>query len=99
MQVFREVMDEARPGDNVGIQIENYTLKDIRKGDVCGDTCDDPPQAVTQFTAQVYLHSLLNRLFSNILTPSYLTMRLLTVRINVHVVNLHNNRHQITKML
>ncbi|VDI64108.1 elongation factor 1-alpha [Mytilus galloprovincialis] len=53
VQVFREVMDEARPGDNVGIQIENYTLKDIRKGDVCGDTCDDPPQAVTQFTAQI----------------------------------------------
>ena len=53
VQVFREVMDEARPGDNVGIQIENYTLKDIRKGDVCGDTSDDPPQSVTQFTAQV----------------------------------------------
>ena len=46
-------MDEARPGDNVGIQIENLTLKDIRKGDVCGDTSDDPPQAITQFTAQV----------------------------------------------
>ncbi|XP_052058785.1 elongation factor 1-alpha 2-like [Mytilus californianus] len=55
VQVFREVMDEARPGDNVGIQIENYTLKDIRKGDVCGDTCDDPPQSVTQFTAQIMI--------------------------------------------
>jgi len=69
VQVFREVMDEARLGDNIGIQIENLTLKDIRKGYVCGDTSDDPPQAITQFTAQVnMMRALASSLWYNMCT-------------------------------
>lgn len=55
VQVFREVMDEGRCGDTVGLQIENLSLKDIKKGDVCGELHKDPPQKVDYFTAQVVL--------------------------------------------
>ncbi|XP_069104963.1 LOW QUALITY PROTEIN: elongation factor 1-alpha 1-like [Argopecten irradians] len=53
VQVFREVMTEVHAGDNVGIQIENLGLKDIKKGDVCGDPEEDPPRKVSKFTAQI----------------------------------------------
>ncbi|XP_060084079.1 elongation factor 1-alpha, somatic form-like [Ylistrum balloti] len=53
VQVFREVMTEVHAGDNVGIQIENLGLKDIKKGDVCGDPEEDPPRQVGKFTAQI----------------------------------------------
>ncbi|OWF40573.1 Elongation factor 1-alpha 1 [Mizuhopecten yessoensis] len=53
VQVFREVMTEVQAGDNVGIQIENLGLKDVKKGDVCGDPGDGPPRKVSKFTAQI----------------------------------------------
>ncbi|KAJ8310479.1 hypothetical protein KUTeg_012344 [Tegillarca granosa] len=55
VQVFREVMDEGRCGDTVGLQIENLSLKDIKKGDVCGEIYKDPPQKVDNFTAQIFV--------------------------------------------
>ena len=51
--MFREVMTDVMSGDNVGIQIQNLTLKDVKKGDVCGEIGDDPPGKVDRFTAQV----------------------------------------------
>ena len=53
VQLFREVVDEGQTGDNVGLQLEGVTLNDVKRGDVCGDAYDDPPQNVEHFTAQV----------------------------------------------
>ena len=46
-------LDEAGPGDNVGFNVKNVTIKDIQRGNVCGDSKNDPPKAVSEFNAQV----------------------------------------------
>ena len=37
---------EAVPGDNVGFNVKNVSVKDIRRGNVCGDSKKDPPKVV-----------------------------------------------------
>jgi elongation factor 1-alpha len=44
---------EAGPGDNVGFNIKNVSVKDIKRGNVCGDSKADPPKAAECFKAQV----------------------------------------------
>jgi len=46
-------LESAQPGDNVGFNVKNVSVKDIRRGNVCGDTKNDPPQGVSSFEAQV----------------------------------------------
>jgi elongation factor 1-alpha len=46
-------LPEAVPGDNVGFNVKNVSVKDIRRGNVCGDSKNDPPQETGDFTAQV----------------------------------------------
>uniref|UniRef100_A0A9L0IVB8 Eukaryotic translation elongation factor 1 alpha 2 n=1 Tax=Equus asinus TaxID=9793 RepID=A0A9L0IVB8_EQUAS len=46
---------EALPGDNVGFNVKNVSVKDIRRGNVCGDSKSDPPQEAAQFTSQVII--------------------------------------------
>lgn len=43
------------PGDNVGFNIKNVSVKEIRRGNVCGDSKTDPPKEAKQFTAQVII--------------------------------------------
>ena len=42
----------AYPGDNVGFSLKNGS-KEIMKGDVCGETNNNPPCAVESFEAQI----------------------------------------------
>ena len=44
---------EALPGDNVGFNIRNVSVKDVRRGFVCSDLNNDPAQEAASFTAQV----------------------------------------------
>jgi elongation factor 1-alpha len=46
-------LPEAVPGDNVGFNVKNVSVKDIRRGNVAGDSKQDPPQETETFTAQV----------------------------------------------
>jgi len=46
-------LEQAIPGDNVGFNIKNVAVKDIKRGFVCGDSKQDPPAETENFTAQV----------------------------------------------
>jgi elongation factor 1-alpha len=53
IEMHHESLPEAIPGDNVGFNIKNVSVKDIRRGMVCGDSKNDPPMESADFTAQV----------------------------------------------
>jgi len=55
VEMHHEALTEAVPGDNVGFNIKNVSVKDIRRGFVCGDIKNDPPQQTAEFTAQVII--------------------------------------------
>jgi len=53
VEMHHESLPEAVPGDNVGFNVKNISVKDIRRGNVCGDSKNDPPVETDNFTAQV----------------------------------------------
>jgi len=53
VEMHHEQMQEAHPGDNVGFNVKNVSVKDIRRGNVAGDSKNDPPVGTTSFHAQV----------------------------------------------
>ncbi len=53
VEMHHETLVEALPGDNVGFNVKNVSVKDIRRGNVAGDSKNDPPMQVANFTAQV----------------------------------------------
>lgn len=54
VEMHHEQLQEALPGDNVGFNIKNVSVKDIRRGYVCGES-KDPPKEAESFTAQVII--------------------------------------------
>jgi elongation factor 1-alpha len=55
VEMHHESMEEAKPGDNVGFNVKNISLKQIRRGMVAGDAKKDPPCKTDYFTAQVII--------------------------------------------
>jgi len=55
VEMHHEALTEAHPGDNVGFNIKNVSVKDIRRGNVCGDAKQDPPSETESFNAQVII--------------------------------------------
>merc|ERR1712025_1315969 len=55
VEMHHEALAEALPGDNVGFNVKNVSVKDIRRGNVAGDSKNDPPAAAGTFTAQVII--------------------------------------------
>jgi elongation factor 1-alpha len=53
VEMHHEALEEAGPGDNVGFNVKNVSVKDIRRGNVAGNSKDDPPAESIDFTAQV----------------------------------------------
>jgi len=53
VEMHHEALEQAQPGDNVGFNIKNVSVKDIRRGFVCGDSKNDPPAETDSFQAQV----------------------------------------------
>jgi elongation factor 1-alpha len=53
VEMHHEAVPEAIPGDNVGFNVKNVAVKDIRRGNVCGDAKNDPPKEAASFYAQV----------------------------------------------
>jgi len=55
VEMHHEALQEATPGDNVGFNVKNVSIKDIRRGNVAGDAKNDPPAECDDFTAQVII--------------------------------------------
>lgn len=53
VEMHHEQLAEAVPGDNVGFNVKNVSVKDIRRGNVAGDSKNDPPKEAAEFHAQV----------------------------------------------
>jgi len=53
VEMHHESLPEATPGDNVGFNIKNVSVKEIRRGFVAGDSKNDPPKETGSFDAQV----------------------------------------------
>jgi len=55
VEMHHTALLEANPGDNVGFNVKNVSVKDIKRGNVAGDSKNDPPQETSDFTAQVII--------------------------------------------
>jgi elongation factor 1-alpha len=54
IEMHHKPLEEALPGDNVGVNIKGATKDEIRRGDVLGDP-QDPPKVAEEFVAQVFI--------------------------------------------
>ncbi|KAM3842745.1 elongation factor 1-alpha-like [Diretmus argenteus] len=55
VEMHHESLMEAVPGDNVGFSVKNISVKDIRRGNVAGDSKNNPPRGARSFVAQVII--------------------------------------------
>jgi len=55
VEMHHTALTEANPGDNVGFNVKNVSVKDIRRGNVAGDSKNDPPKETGEFRAQVII--------------------------------------------
>nr|P27592.1 RecName: Full=Elongation factor 1-alpha; Short=EF-1-alpha [Onchocerca volvulus]AAA29416.1 elongation factor [Onchocerca volvulus] len=55
VEMHHEALQEALPGDNVGFNVKNISIKDIRRGSVASDSKNDPAKETKMFTAQVII--------------------------------------------
>merc|ERR1712144_146813 len=53
VEMHHEQLVEGVPGDNVGFNVKNVSVKEVRRGNVCGDSKNDPPKGADSFNAQV----------------------------------------------
>jgi len=55
VEMHHESMPEAFPGDNVGFNVKNVSIKDIKRGMVASDSKNDPAKETKNFLAQVII--------------------------------------------
>jgi elongation factor 1-alpha len=55
VEMHHQQLEEAIPGDNVGFNVKNISVKDVRRGHVVGDSKNDPPKETVSFNAQVII--------------------------------------------
>merc|ERR1712168_792996 len=53
VEMHHEQLVEANPGDNVGFNVKNVSVKDLKRGFVASDSKNDPAKGAADFTAQV----------------------------------------------
>merc|ERR1712130_459786 len=53
VEMHHETLASASPGDNVGFNVKNVAVKDLRRGFVASDSKSDPAKSVGSFEAQV----------------------------------------------
>jgi len=68
IEMHHEALEQATPGDNVGFNVKNIAVKDIRRGFVCSDSKNDPAKECENFHAQVIIMNHPNQI-SNGYTP------------------------------
>jgi elongation factor 1-alpha len=64
VEMHHEQLESAQPGDNVGFNVKNVSVKDIKRGMVTGDSKADPPQPTGNFEAQVIVLDHPNRIMA-----------------------------------
>jgi len=55
IEMHHTSLDVAIPGDNIGFCVKGLSVKDIRRGFVCGDAKNNPPAAAESFVAQIII--------------------------------------------
>jgi len=55
VEMHHTALVEGVPGDNIGFNVKNISVKDIKRGYVAGDIKNDPPQETADFYAQVII--------------------------------------------
>merc|ERR1711920_721314 len=53
VEMHHAQLEQGVPGDNVGFNVKNVSVKDIRRGNVCSDSKNDPAKEASSFNAQV----------------------------------------------
>lgn len=53
VEMHHESFPEAVPGDNVGFNVKNVSVKDVKRGYVASDSKNNRAKACANFTAQV----------------------------------------------
>jgi elongation factor 1-alpha len=53
VEMHHEQLVQGVPGDNVGFNVKNVSVKEIRRGYVCSDSKNDPAKEAGSFQAQV----------------------------------------------
>eukprot|EP00588_Corethron_pennatum_P033327 CAMPEP_0194345222 /NCGR_PEP_ID=MMETSP0171-20130528/104734_1 /TAXON_ID=218684 /ORGANISM="Corethron pennatum, Strain L29A3" /LENGTH=488 /DNA_ID=CAMNT_0039112181 /DNA_START=95 /DNA_END=1562 /DNA_ORIENTATION=+ len=53
VEMHHESLPQASPGDNVGFNVKNVAVKDLRRGFVTSDSKSNPATSAANFTAQV----------------------------------------------
>jgi elongation factor 1-alpha len=53
VEMHHTQLEQALPGDNVGFNVKNISVKEVRRGFVAGDSKSDPPKEADSFKAQV----------------------------------------------
>jgi elongation factor 1-alpha len=51
VEMHHESLTEAQPGDNVGFNVKNISVKELKRGYVCSDSKNDPARETASFTA------------------------------------------------
>jgi elongation factor 1-alpha len=57
VEMHHEALKEAVPGDNVGFNCKNISVKDVKRGHVASDNANDPAKGCVSFEAQVIIMS------------------------------------------
>uniref|UniRef100_A0A2I3HXZ6 Tr-type G domain-containing protein n=1 Tax=Nomascus leucogenys TaxID=61853 RepID=A0A2I3HXZ6_NOMLE len=55
VELHHEALSEALPGDNVDFNVKNVSVKDVHRGNVAGDSKNNPPVEAADLTAQVII--------------------------------------------
>jgi len=55
VEMHHTAMEKAEPGDNVGFNVKNVSVKEIKRGNVCSDSKNDPAKEAEEFKAQVII--------------------------------------------
>jgi len=55
VEMHHEALAEAEPGDNVGFNCKNVSVKDLKRGYVASNSADDPAKGTETFEAQVII--------------------------------------------
>jgi len=57
VEMHHESLAEAVPGDNVGFNCKNVSVKDLKRGYVASNSAEDPAKGTESFSAQVIIMS------------------------------------------
>ena len=55
VETHHEALSEALPGDSLGFNVKNISVRDVRCGNVTADSKNDPPMEAAGFKAQVII--------------------------------------------